>query len=350
MRREHLDYLACPRCIQPLCLETTEIAEDGHALEGSLTCAHCLTHYPLSRGIPRLLPDPSLRSPLRDVTAERFGYEWNHFWDFEFAEEVASLKTWFRPSKLEDLAGLTVLEGGCGMGRHARIATHYGVKTLIGLDLGHAVEAAFRNTRELPAVCIVQGDLYYPPLAPRSFDAAYCLGVLHHVPDPGRGFRALAFAAKDDGWIQVWVYGREGNGWIVYVLNPIRRVTSRMPLFLLRFLSLLVAGPLLLCARTFYWIPWLGRRLPYANYLRWLAPFSLRKVHAIVLDHALTPVAHYMTRGDVLNMVAQTDWTIEVLEHNRAMSWGFCARHRGDIGSDFAESDVHRDVAKDNHP
>jgi uncharacterized protein YbaR (Trm112 family) len=328
MRREHLDYLACPRCILPLRLDATEIADDGHALEGTLTCANCSTKYPLSRGIPRLLPDESLRSPLRDNTAERFGYEWNLFWEFEFAEEVASLKTWFRPRRLEDLAGLAVLEAGCGMGRHARIATHYGVNMLIGLDLGTAVEAAFRNTRELPAVCIVQGDIYYPPLKRRSFDTAYSLGVLHHVPDPGRGFRAIAATVKDDGWIQVWVYGREGNGWLVHVVNPIRRVSSRMPLRLLRLLSLLVAVPLLLCARSLYWIPWLGRRLPYANYMRWLAPFSLRKVHAIVLDHAVTPVTHYMSRADVLDMVAPTDWTIEELEHNRAMSWGFCAVHR----------------------
>jgi SAM-dependent methyltransferase len=275
---------------------------------------------------------------VRENTAERFGYEWNHFWDFEFAEEVASLKTWFRPRRLEDLAGLAVLEAGCGMGRHARIATHYGASTLVGLDLGNAVEAAFRNTRELPEVCIVQGDIYHPPFRSKAFDAAYSLGVLHHVPDPGRGFRAVAAAVKDDGWIQVWVYGREGNGWLVYIVNPIRRVTSRMPLRLLRLLSLLVAVPLLVSARTLYWIPWLGRRLPYANYMRWLAPFGLRKVHAIVLDHAVTPVTHYMTRADVLDMVGQTDWTIEALEHNRAMSWGFCAVHRD--GPDRESSEV----------
>src|SRR5262249_59927511 len=105
MRREHLDSLACPRCSLPLGLLAAETADDGHVLEGTLSCARCSTEYPVSRGIPRLLPDPSLRSPLRENTAERFGYEWNQFCDFEFAEEVASLKTWFRPRRLEDVAG-----------------------------------------------------------------------------------------------------------------------------------------------------------------------------------------------------------------------------------------------------
>src|SRR5262249_19045643 len=157
--------------------------------------------------------------------------------------------------------GLNVLEAGCGMGRHATIACRHGVKTLVGLDLGSAVEAAFRNTRHLSAVCIVQGDIYHTPLRPGAFDAAFSLGVLHHLPDPARGFRALAAAVREDGWFQVWVYGREGNGWIVYFVDPIRRVTSRMPLGLLKQLSLLVSVPLLAVARTLYQVPGIGRRL-----------------------------------------------------------------------------------------
>jgi SAM-dependent methyltransferase len=329
MRPEHLEYLACPRCLDSLRLESSEVAADGHVMEGTLTCLGCSTRYPLTGGIPRLLPDPSDRSALRDQTAERFGYEWNEFSDFQLDEEVASLQTWFKPRRLEDLAGLDVLEAGCGMGRHATIACQYGVRTLVGLDLGSAVEAAFQNTRHLPPVCIVQGDIYHPPLRPNVFDAAFSLGVLHHLPDPARGFRALAAAVREDGWFQVWVYGREGNGWIVYLVDPIRRLTSRMPLGLLKQLSLVVSVPLLLGARTLYQVPWLGPRLPYSSYIRWLASFSLSKVHAIVLDHALTPVAHYMSRGDVEGLVQQTDWTVVELEHNRSMSWGMWARRAG---------------------
>jgi uncharacterized protein YbaR (Trm112 family)/ubiquinone/menaquinone biosynthesis C-methylase UbiE len=347
MRIEHLDFLACPCCIEPLRLEASEAGADGHHLEGTLACVNCLKQYPLTRGIPRILPDEALRSPIREKTAERFGYEWNHFRDFEFDEEVASLKTWFRPRRLEDLAGLKVLEAGCGMGRHAAIASHYGVHTLVGMDLGNAVEAAFQNTRHLPAVCIVQGDIYHPPLKLKQFDAAFSLGVLHHLPDPGRGFRPLAATVRDEGWFQIWVYGREGNGWIVYVIDPIRRVTSRMPMRLLNPLSLMVAIPLLLGAKTLYQIPWLGRNLPYSAYIRWLSAFSLRKVHAIVLDHAVTPVAHYMSRGDVERLIQEAGWTIIELEHNRGMSWGLCARPASNRDNVASEMDGRRGLAED---
>ena len=230
--------------------------------EGAPSGTRCSAVYPLTGGIPRLLPDAAVRSRVRENTAERFGYEWNEFSSFDFHEELVSLTTWFRPRRLEDLAGLVVLEAGCGMGRHATIATHYGVQVLVGLDLGNAVDAAFGNTRHLPGGLHRPGRHLRSALKPKVFDAAYSLGVLHHVPDPGRGFRAIAAKVKDSGWFQVWVYGGEGNGWLVYIVNPIRSVTSRMPLDLLRFLSLPVALPLVLFARTLYRIPWAGRGLP----------------------------------------------------------------------------------------
>ena len=158
-----------------------------------------------------MLPDPALRSPIRENTAERFGYEWNHFRDFNFDEEAASLKTWFQPRRLDDLAGLNVLEAGCGMGRHATIATHYGVHALVGMDLGNAVEAAFENTRHLPAVCIVQGDIYYPPLNAQGIRRGIFTGSLapparsrSRFQDPRghgarttAGFRSGCTAAKE---------------------------------------------------------------------------------------------------------------------------------------------------------
>ncbi len=247
-------------------------------MHGSLKCTSCSTLYPLEQGVPRLFPDPSQRSPVRENVAARFGYEWNHFSDFELDEEVASLKTWFQPRRLDELSGLVVLEAGCGMGRHAVIASQYGAKTVIGLDLGNSVEAAFRNTRHLPSVSIVQGDIYHPPLKDGSFDAAYSLGVLHHLPDPRRGFQALAPKVKTGGWFQVWVYGREGNGWIVHFINPIRAVTSRVPLGILSVLSWAVAVPLLLGRQISVPNPLApANRLPYSAYIRWLSSFSLQR-------------------------------------------------------------------------
>lgn len=327
MRPEFVDLLACPDCGGVLSLGGSP-AVDGHLLEGDLGCGGCGAGFAVTGGVARLLPGGERRSRVREVTAERFGYEWNQFADFDPEEERESLATWFAPRRLSDLAGLTVLDAGCGMGRHATIAAASGARRIVGIDLGDSVDAAFRNTRHLPSVCIVQGDVYHPPLRDGSFDAAYSVGVLHHLPDPAAGFAALAPKVRVDGWFQVWVYGREGNGWIVHLVNPVRRLTCRMPLAWLKTASWPLAIPLLVVARSLYRTPGLGPRLPYAAYLRWLSGFSLRKVHAIVFDHLLTPVAHYLSRSQVEAMVDLAGWSIGGLVHNRGMSWGVTVERR----------------------
>ncbi len=328
MRPVFIELLCCPSCGGDLALSERigpATDDDGHIIDGSLNCQTCSARFPVERGVPRLLPDDKNRSAVRDNTAARFGYEWNKFSSFDAVEEEKGMATWFSPRRLDDLAGLTVFDAGCGMGRHATIAAGHGVRRLVGIDLGTAVEAAFKNTRHLESVCIVQGDIYHPPLRSHAFDAGYSLGVLHHLPDPERGFAALAKKIKPGGWFQVWVYGREGNGLLLYVLNPVRAVTSKMPLFAVKALAALVAAPFAIAAKTVYRIPGLGKRLPYAPYMSWLSSETFRKIHLIVFDQLIAPVAHYMRRSEVLQMVPPSGWKVEGIEHSRGMSWGIAA-------------------------
>ena len=65
MRPDLLDILACPVCRGTLILEAETIAPDeapdgGEVITGALTCSPCNEVYPISDGIPNLLP-PDLR-------------------------------------------------------------------------------------------------------------------------------------------------------------------------------------------------------------------------------------------------------------------------------------------------
>ena len=65
LRTDLLDILACPVCRGTLTLASQTIAPDdapdaGEVLTGTLTCAACDEVYPISDGIPNLLP-PDLR-------------------------------------------------------------------------------------------------------------------------------------------------------------------------------------------------------------------------------------------------------------------------------------------------
>lgn len=67
MRRDLLDILACPIDKAELRLDAT--AEDAdEVLTGTLTCTQCGEAYPITEGIPNLLPPD-----LRDVMAEASG-------------------------------------------------------------------------------------------------------------------------------------------------------------------------------------------------------------------------------------------------------------------------------------
>ena len=58
MKRELMDILACPPCKGDLGLEIAE-ESDCEILAGRLTCATCQQSYPISDGIPDLLPPES---------------------------------------------------------------------------------------------------------------------------------------------------------------------------------------------------------------------------------------------------------------------------------------------------
>ncbi len=55
MKRELMGILACPICKGDLDLEMTE-EKSGEIWTGSLACAACQRSYPISGGIPNLLP------------------------------------------------------------------------------------------------------------------------------------------------------------------------------------------------------------------------------------------------------------------------------------------------------
>ena len=55
MRRKLLDILCCPVCKGELSLKVSE-ENEVEIMEGSLWCETCKVEYPITEGIPNLLP------------------------------------------------------------------------------------------------------------------------------------------------------------------------------------------------------------------------------------------------------------------------------------------------------
>ena len=328
MKLRLLDWLACPDCGAVLTVASGAVVH-GELREGTLGCKGCASQYPVERGIPRFVP-ADLTAEVA-ATAARFGYEWTRFAEIR-PEYEEQFRGWIAPIEPESFKGRLVLDGGCGKGRHLRLASAFGAREVIGLDLGPAVEVAARNTADLDNVHVIQADLTRPPLRAGSMEVIYSIGVLHHLPEPAAGFRALAALLAPDGLFVAWIYAREGNGWLLATIDPARRVARLLPLPLVRSLAWALTVPLWAAIRLLYGParsrPWLKRLLPYQSYLSDLAPFPFREIHSIAFDQLLAPVAHYMSRYEVEGCLAAADLAFGDLRWHHNNSWAAFGRRK----------------------
>lgn len=320
MKESLLPYLACPACAGDLSLESTE--RDGdEIMRGALRCVQCQNQFPVHDGIPRFADLAG--DAIQRETAENFGQQWLEF-DHVADHHEKQFLDWIAPVTPGFVRGKTVVEGGCGKGRHTRLIGEWGAKAVIGVDLSVAVEAAYRNTRDLPNVHIIQADIYQLPLKP-AFDYVFSVGVLHHLPNPRAGFASLVKKLRPGGAISAWVYGLENNGWIVNFINPLReRVTSKLPMRALYLFSYLPTLILWLPLKLIYQPlgkTGLKRFLFYADYLCYIARFPFREIHNIVHDHLTAPVAFYISREEFADWYAQAQTERTEIHWHNSNSW-----------------------------
>ncbi|HEY5405236.1 MAG TPA: methyltransferase domain-containing protein [Pyrinomonadaceae bacterium] len=302
MKEKLLTYLVCPSCAGKLLLSVKE-TQDGEIITGELGCDSCSRMFPILRGVPRFSDLETVASDKQE-TAENFGWQWTHFTqeDTRYADQFLG---WLQPVTPEFFKGKVVIEGGCGKGRHTQLAAEWGARDVVGIDLSAAVETAYTATRHLPNAHIVQTDIYNLPLD-RSFDYAFSVGVLHHLPDPKGGFESLASKVKPGGHISAWVYGAENNEWITRWVNPVReKLTSRMNQRALLQLSKIPAASVYLATKLIYGPlnksrtgESIAKHLFYNDYLKAIAPFGWREQHTIVFDHLVAPTAFYLSRQE----------------------------------------------------
>ncbi|MBS0548338.1 MAG: class I SAM-dependent methyltransferase [Proteobacteria bacterium] len=200
---------------------STDLIGDPPWLEGLLVDPAAVRRV---RGVRRFVES--------DSYAQSFGREWNWFAQTQLdrpeENRAESRQTFAEKTGLgpEDLAGKTVLDVGCGMGRFAEVALSMGAR-VVGVDLSTAVDAAYGNLGDRPDAAFLQADVFDLPLREESFDLIYSIGVLHHTPNTREAFLRLPRLLKPGGRIVIWVYTSERR--IGYAASDLyRRFTTRM--------------------------------------------------------------------------------------------------------------------------
>jgi SAM-dependent methyltransferase len=278
-----------------------------------------------------------VRLAARDArTAEAFATSWNTLPEGSVYTRT-QFEDWLAPLTRADVEGRDVLELGCG---NASLLVHmagWRPRRLIGVDLGSSVTSARANMARTGVVSceIVQHDLttYRSP----GFDLVYCIGVLHHLKDPEAGLDAVLANVKPGGRFHCWVYGREGNAVVRWFVEPLRRVTSRLPWWLNKYA---VATPL---AVPFYayakslraMTKRFGRGVPalegmpmYA-YSLWVAEREFAFFRHVAFDQLVTPQTRFVARAEIEGWLARRErvdpGTVYLIARN-GNSWKFGGR------------------------
>lgn len=246
--------------------------------EGQLHCnkGHC---YDVTRGIPRMVIESEVSTAAHfaqeftALAADDADLEDPEMSEFLFYSRTGldpSVERWSKedPYRTESPTGYSpdrsaiqdkvILDAGCGPGRFIAPAAQ-GARHVVGLDIGKHIDRAAQRLQHLPNVDFVQGSVLEPPFLPGSFDLVFSVGVLHHVPDPGKAVLQLANSLVPGGVLTIWVYPPEY--WPVGLRGILGRrvhgIIARMPR----------AAAWWVCARVLYPIGLIQR---FFSRKRWL--------------------------------------------------------------------------------
>ena len=234
-------------------------------------------------------------------TADAFATSWNNLPQGS-VYTPAQVADWFAPLTPDDIRGRTVLEMGCGNASLMVHVARWNPAKLHGIDLGGSVDSARANLTASGAQrwSVERADLvsYQGP----GYDVVYSIGVLHHLDSPEAGFESVLRNTRAGGRFHCWVYAREGNGVVIAVVDPLRRVASKLPWWLTKYgLATPLAFPYYIYAKLLRALPrwsWL-RAAPLHDYSLWIAERGFAFFRHVAFDQLVTPRTVYIDRATI---------------------------------------------------
>ena len=157
--------------------------------------------------------------PIED--AEEFLKQWG---PLTSDPKFAGIQLWPEGRPRQDLR---ILCAGCGSSQAALIALNNPDCAVLGIDLSEASLAHSNRLRErhsLTNLELRRMSLLDADALNSSFDLIICTGVLHHLPDPDAGLKALADVLDPSGSMAIMLYGKTGRAGVYLLQDILRRL------------------------------------------------------------------------------------------------------------------------------
>jgi ubiquinone/menaquinone biosynthesis C-methylase UbiE/uncharacterized protein YbaR (Trm112 family) len=228
-----VERLACPACRGALEYRPLD------RVDGILVCDGCRVWYPVRGAVPVVLdfatpfhegfaarhtlpvgltPPRGKPRPGELAVQRSFTDEWETVSESELsfifdATELAELnrRVWLKWAHEAGPAPVTVLDVGCGVGHESVALRSATGADVIGIDANLALLTRRALAEPTQGVHYVVASLFALPFRERSFDLVYSEGVLHHTYSTRAAFDALTPFPKEDGFLFIWLYGREDH-------------------------------------------------------------------------------------------------------------------------------------------
>jgi SAM-dependent methyltransferase len=251
-------------------------------------------------------------------TVKDFGEQWLRYPDNEgFFGSLELFSDMIFPFlKPEEIRGCRVAEIGSGAGRIVNMLLEAGADHVIAVDPSDAFHVLCRNINQPEKVtCLkITGD-QLPAYG--NLDYVFCIGVLHHIPDPAPVIRAAFKALRPGGHFLVWLYGKEGNGLYLALITPLRVLTKRIPHLMLAFLVEIMYWPLVIYIKFCHRLP-----LPLRGYmLSVLEKMSPEKRRLIIYDQLNPAYAKYYTKLEAGKLLSDGNFENIRTHHRHGYSW-----------------------------
>jgi SAM-dependent methyltransferase/uncharacterized protein YbaR (Trm112 family) len=195
-------------------------------------------YYPIYNGVPRMLTydcgvfrdfkekfrdriaselnlydTPALAAPVGEhsviasFSREWLEYDWNpeKYWKIN-SDVMDAVMRFMLDLENRSLKNRSVLEVGIGIGGIANSIAKKEECELVGVDLGYAVDGAYKNFHDNIFFHIVQASAFRLPFKDGAFDYVYSHGVLHHSSNPRTCFMNVSKLTKSQGYLYVWLY------------------------------------------------------------------------------------------------------------------------------------------------